>query len=246
MKKPAFVLIHGAWHDARCWQLLVPLLQAAGHEVLVPDLPGHGQSSLPPARSTLKAYIESVTTLVDACSAPVILVGHSMAGMVITAVAASIPAKISQLIYLSAYLPHSGDSVFALIARNRGHEPLCAIELALDMSDDKRTCSIDKNSIIPLFYSATPAVLAQQAQQQFGSQGSLPLASEVKFDEDVVSRLARCYVLCSKDKVIPLHHQRRMLAAWPGFHISELAADHSPFLSMPTELAAHLLTLAAR
>ncbi len=245
MNKPVFVLVHGAWHDARCWALLVPLLQAAGHRVLTPDLPGHGHSTLPWGRATLKGYIECVKAIVAACPEPVILLGHSMAGLVITAVAASMPAKIHQLVYLCAYLPHSGDSVFALIARNRGHEPLCPIELALTMSDDKRSCSIETDSIIPLFYSATPPALAQQAQQQFGSQGSLPLAAELEFDEAVLGSLQCCYIVCSKDKVIPQHHQRRMLAAFPGFHCLELAADHSPFFSMPAELASQLLTLAA-
>ncbi len=244
MNKPVFILIHGAWHDARCWQLLAPLLEQAGHQVIAADLPGHGQSPLPAMRSTMKTYTDSVRTLLDGCSEPAILLGHSMAGMIITAVAACMPEKIHKLVYLCAYLPQSGDSVFSLIARNRGHEPLCPIELALTMSDDKRTCTIDPDSIIPLFYPATPAALARQALQQFGIQGSLPLAAEVKFEQSRLQGLDRHYILCSKDKVIPLHHQLRMLSAQPDCQTSELCADHSPFYSMPAELAARLLTLA--
>jgi len=66
LNKPVFVLVHGAWHDAHCWALLVPLLQTAGYQVLTPDLPGHGHSTLPWGRATLKGYIECVKAIVGA------------------------------------------------------------------------------------------------------------------------------------------------------------------------------------
>ena len=163
-----------------------------------------------------------------------------MAGMIITAVAAARPRQIRHLVYLAAYLPHSGDSVFALIARNRGHEPLTAIELALQMSDDKRTCAIAEEAIVPLFYSGTPPALAEQARQRFSLQGSLPLAHSVDYAPTELETVSRSYVVCLQDRVIPLHHQRRMLAAGPPCHVLELASDHSPFYSQPAALAALL------
>jgi pimeloyl-ACP methyl ester carboxylesterase len=240
-----FILIHGAWHDARCWELLRPLLEAQGHTVVTPDLPGHGSSELSPARTTLKAYVQAVSELVAASEAPVILLGHSMAGVVITEVAAQLPGKIRQLIYLCAYLPNPGDSVFSLIARNRGHEPLIAIELAIQMSDDKRTCTVEPAAVIPLFCSATPAPLAQLASQRFSVQGSLPLAATVQYAPTALATVAASYICCGKDKVIPPHHQRRMLVAHPTVAVHELASDHSPFYSNATQLAELLLTLAA-
>ena len=234
------ILVHGAWHDARCWQLVTPLIEAAGHRVVALDLPGHGASPLPPARSTLKAYGECVGAAIDAAGEPVILVGHSMAGMVITTVAAAMPQRIKHLVYLCAYLPRSGDSVFDLIARNRGHEPLAAIELALQMSDDKRTCTIAPDSIVPLFYSGTPSAHAEQARQRFGPQGSLPLAAKVDFDAAALAAVPRSYILCAQDRVIPSHHQRRMLAVDPACRVLELASVHSPFYSQPQALAALL------
>jgi pimeloyl-ACP methyl ester carboxylesterase len=243
LKTHTFVLVHGAWHDSRCWALLAPLLQAHGHRVLTPDLPGHGQSTLPPARSTLKAYVQALCDVVESCSEPVILLGHSMAGIAVTETAVRLPTRIHRLVYLCAYLPQPGDSVFTLIARNRGHEPLSAIELALAMSDDKRTCSIDTGSIIPLFYSNVPAVDAAQLQQRFCLQGSLPLAATAQFDPAQLVGLRRHYVCCTQDRVIPLHHQLRMLATNGDCTVHRLVADHSPFFSCPSELAALLLTL---
>ena len=239
-----FVLVHGAWHDARCWQLLVPLLRTHGHRVITPDLPGHGASPLPPARSTLKACVAAVAALVDASATPVVLVGHSMAGVIITELAARIPKQIAHLVYLCAYLPNDGDSVFKLIARNRGHEPMTGIELALTMSDDKRTCTVDAAAVIPLFYSSTPPQLANEAKDRLGVQGSLPLAAEVHYDAAALATVPTSYICCSGDRVIPLHHQRRMLAAHPHMAVRELSSDHSPFLSCPDRLAQVLLEIA--
>ena len=243
LKTNTFVLVHGAWHDSRCWALLAPLLQAHGHRVLTPDLPGHGQSTLSPGRATLKAYVQALCDVVESCSEPVILLGHSMSGIAITETAARLPAHIDRLVYLCAYLPQPGDSVFTLIARNRGHEPFSAIELALAMSDDRRTCGVDADSIIPLFYPNVPAAEAARCQLRFGAQGSLPLATPAQFDPASLAGLQRHYVCCMQDRVIPLHHQQRMLAADGGITAHRLVADHSPFFSCPSELAKLLLTL---
>lgn len=243
MKTHTFVLVHGAWHDSGCWTLLAPLLQAHGHRVVTPDLPGHGSSTLPPARSTLKAYVQTLCDVVEGCNEPVILLGHSMAGIAVTETAARLPAHIHRLVYLCAYLPQPGDSVFSLIARNRGHEPLSAIELALAMSDDRRTCSIEAESIIPLFYPNVPAPDVVQLRQRFGLQGSLPLAATAQFDPKLLAGLQRDYVCCTQDRVIPLHHQLRMLATSNDCSVHRLLADHSPFFSCPAELATLLLSL---
>jgi pimeloyl-ACP methyl ester carboxylesterase len=243
VKNSTFLLLHGAWHDSTCWRLVIPLLQAQGHTVITPDLPGHGASSLPPARATLKAYTRSIVDLLQQLDSPVTLVGHSMAGMVITEVAAKLPHKLARLVYLCAYLPKPGDSVFALIARNRGHEPLAPIELAMEMSADKRTCSVNADDIVPLFYSDTATALAQTAQQRFAVQGSLPLAATVQYDIHTLAAVPRTYLCCLRDKVIPLHHQRRMLASEEAVNVVELNSDHSPFYSCPEQLARALISL---
>ena len=79
-----YVLVHGAWHGAWCWYKLTPLLQKLGHTVLTPDLPSHGIDKTPTAAITLKDYSLRVCEVLDSCPEPVILVGHSMGGVVIT------------------------------------------------------------------------------------------------------------------------------------------------------------------
>ena len=116
---------------------MVPLLTTQSYSVSTPDLPGHGNNALPLDKITLKSYVSCIKDLLTQISGEVILVGHSMAGMVISEVAAQAPERIRQLVYVSAYLPRHGESLFDLITLNRSHEPFTAIELAMQMSDDK-------------------------------------------------------------------------------------------------------------
>ena len=237
MKPATFVLVHGAWHSGACWQRVADLLAAQGCNVLTPDLPGHGANALPLMKVTLKAYVDSLLDLLDGLPEPVTLVGHSMAGIVVSEVAARRPQKIARLVYLCAYLPRDGESLFDLVALNRSHEPFSAIELAIEISDDKRSCTIASDQIIPLFYPLAETDVAEKQKTKFAPQAMLPLATKVKLEEMGWAQLKRTYILCAQDKVIPVHHQRRMLTRQHCDVLLQLDADHSPFVSCPEQLA---------
>ena len=104
-----YVLIHGAWHGGWCWTHVTPLLEDHGHTVLTPDLPGHGSEDFSLADITLQSYVDAVCEIVDSQPEPVILVGHSMGGMVIAQVAEARPHQIRTLVYLAAFLPRDGE-----------------------------------------------------------------------------------------------------------------------------------------
>lgn len=237
MSSRTFVLVHGAWHSGHCWEPVAKLLRAQGCTVYAPDLPGHGANALPLDKVTLKAYVECLVELLDSLAEAVTLVGHSMGGIVVSEVAARRPQMVARLVFVCAYLPRDGESLFDLVTLNRSHEPFTAIEHALQMSDDKRTCTVDVEQIVPLFYTQAPAALAAQAQARFGVQATLPLAGKVQLDESAWRQVKRTYILCAQDKVIPVHHQRRMLTRQPCDVLLQLDADHSPFLSCPDQLA---------
>jgi pimeloyl-ACP methyl ester carboxylesterase len=237
LNSPAFILVHGAWHSGACWHPVSELLRARGCTVLAPDLPGHGTNELPLAKVTLKGYVDSIVALLDASDVPVMLVGHSMAGAIVSEAASRRPDKIARLVFLCAYLPCDGESVFDVIALNRSHEPFTAIELALQMSDDKRSCTVDSDEVIPLFYNCAPEAAAAEAKARFGTQASLPLAAKARIDEAALAQLKCTYILCAQDKVIPVHHQRRMLTRRYCNVLLQLDTDHSPFISCPDQLA---------
>src|SRR5215471_8421479 len=113
-----YILVHGAWHGRWCWDQVVPLLRQAGHQVETLDLPGHGQDRTPILEVTLAAYTKRVCETLDAQAEPVILVGHSMGGIVITQVAEERPEKIQTLVYLTAFLVQNGESVVQITQMN--------------------------------------------------------------------------------------------------------------------------------
>lgn len=110
-QKPAtYVLVHGSWHDGRCWERLVPPLEKGGHRVLAPSLTGHGDKAHLLAEDVgLETHTDDIAGLVTGEDLTgVVLVGHSYAGMVVSAVANRIPERIGHLVYLDAMVPEDG------------------------------------------------------------------------------------------------------------------------------------------
>jgi pimeloyl-ACP methyl ester carboxylesterase len=109
-----FVLIHGAWSGGWCYHKVAGRLRTKGHRVFTPTLTGQGERShLTGVSINLSLHIQDVLNVFH-CEElqDVVLAGHSYGGMVITGVADRVPAKIRALIYLDAFLPEDGQSLF--------------------------------------------------------------------------------------------------------------------------------------
>ncbi|GHF37168.1 hypothetical protein GCM10018783_01890 [Streptomyces griseosporeus] len=102
-KTPTVVLIHGAFADASSWRGVVERLRNDGHSVLAPALPLRGLASD-------SAYIRSV---LDSVTGPVVVVGHSYGGAVISQAAADHP-RVKALVYIAAFVPEVGESALQL------------------------------------------------------------------------------------------------------------------------------------
>ncbi|MFC5500706.1 alpha/beta fold hydrolase [Lysinimonas soli] len=103
--RPTIVLEHGAWADSSSWDLVRQQLQHDGYAVLVPPNPLRGLSS---DAGYLSTYLAQRTT------GPVVLVGHSYGGAVITNAALSDP-HVTALVYVDAFMPDSGESVGSIV-----------------------------------------------------------------------------------------------------------------------------------
>src|SRR5690348_9189286 len=115
-----FVLVHGAWQGTSTWDLIVPKLQRVRHKVFTPVLTGLGADShrLSPAVN-LDTHIDDVTGLLKGEGLrEATLVGHSYAGMVITAVAERESSRLSRLVYVDAFVPGDGESALDLLPEN--------------------------------------------------------------------------------------------------------------------------------
>src|SRR5688500_7189124 len=82
---PTLLLVHGAWHGAWCWERFTPWLEARGYRVVAPDLRKHGAKT---ERGGLRwtrigEYVEDVEAALRSVERPVVLVGHSMGGLIV-------------------------------------------------------------------------------------------------------------------------------------------------------------------
>ena len=115
-----YVLVHGAWASKFVWDEIKLKLEKNGHKVIAPDLPGHGDDQTPVADITMQTYADAIANVVKQQDSPIILAGHSMGGMVISQVAEMNPGNIAKLVYISAYLPASGQDLQALSGTDAG------------------------------------------------------------------------------------------------------------------------------
>lgn len=124
-----FVLVHGSWHGAWCWSAVAEKLRASGFEVFTPTLAGLGERAGELAvEIDLESHINDVMELIlREDLRKVVLVGHSYAGIVISAVADRSPERLDHLIFLDALLLENGESV---VSRWMSPEQLKALDMA--------------------------------------------------------------------------------------------------------------------
>jgi len=111
-----FVLVHGAWSGAYRWRKVRPLLTRAGHDVFSPSLTGLGdREHLLSREINLSTHIEDVVKVIEVEDLrDVVLVGHSYGGMVVTGAADRVADRIAHLVYVDAFLPADGQSLYAM------------------------------------------------------------------------------------------------------------------------------------
>jgi pimeloyl-ACP methyl ester carboxylesterase len=118
-----FVLVHGAWHGGWCWDRVAPLLRDAGHEVHAPTLTGLSERAhLLSPQVGLDAHVEDVVRLIDTFAlTDVVLVGHSYAGQIVTAVADRRPTAVAKRVYLDAFVGADGEAARDLLPETVEH-----------------------------------------------------------------------------------------------------------------------------
>ena len=236
----SLVLVHGAWHASWCWEKIVPLLQEAGHEVVTVDLPGHGGDDTPVSEVTLAAYAERVAAVLDEQPEPVVLVGHSMGGLVISEAAERRPEKIRLLVYLTGFLLPKGRS---LLETAQTDEESIVFPNA-DVDEEKGIVSIREDAAKAIFYGDCSEEDAEKAKGRLIPQPLAPFATPVSVSEENFGRVRRAYIECLRDRAIGPATQKRMHAELPCEKVVSMETSHSPFLSAPEELVGHLDSLA--
>lgn len=235
----AFVLVHGAWHGAWCWERVIPRLEARGHRVIAPDLPGLGEDKTDPASVTLADNVASVGRALDAAGEKVILVGHSLGGLTITQSGEAYPDRIAGLVYLTAFLPLDGETRADIVVP--GAAPTARVLL---QSEDKSTYWLPDEVIEPNYYHDCDAETVAWAKARLRPQPAAVSSTPVRTSAENWGRLPRAYIICADDQSIKIETQKFMIERAGCDPIITMQTSHSPFLSAPEELAGHLDGLA--
>lgn len=237
--RPTIILVHGACHGAWCWDKVVPLLEAYGYRVLAPDLPGRGTKGAPGWwRWTLQDHADAIVDTARQAGGPVIILGHSMGGQVISAAAESAPELFSRLVYLTAFLPANGDSIVSLAALDKDSDIADATRTSLL----KGLITINPDTAHPIFYGDCSADDFDWVKPRLVAEPARPSFSKLHLSARFES-VPRSYIRCTQDRAISIQLQDIMVAKQPCQQVATLDASHSPFLSMPDKLAAALLSV---
>jgi len=232
-----FVLVHGAWHGAWCWDQVEQQLEKLGAASVAVDLPGRAGDTRPPAELTLDSYVDHVVAAIDASREPVTLVGHSLGGLVISQTAERVPEKISSLVYLCAMLLQDGQSTIDAAV----NDPTSQLMASISLDESGATSSVAEAAVRDLFYGDCTVAAGDKATRLLVPEPVGPATTPVHLTIDGWGSVPRSYILCSQDRAISPAAQRAMIASVGVDRVIEMDSSHSPFISQPERLAAVLV-----
>lgn len=235
-----YILVHGAWHGAWCWHRIVARLQQASHNAIAPDLLSLGRDFTPTRSVTLASWTEQIVALVQAAPEPVVLVGHSRGGIVLSELAERVPERIRALVYVSAFLLENGRSVRDAAAED---PDALVVPAVMTFDDEHQSVSMREEVVREIFYGQCSEEQVVLARSLLRPEPLAPLATAVRTSAARFGSVPRLYVECTLDRAITHAAQRRMQSALPCRERVTLATDHSPFFSRAEELASVLLRL---
>lgn len=238
MHKETFLFVHGAWHGGWCWETIEPALRALGYNTIAPDLPGHGERKEPISEQTLKSYADEIVKILQEQEEPVILVGHSMGGAVITEAAEKCPEKVKKLVYLAAFMLEPSQSVNGL---DNGIRPIDLVA----RSQDGKTAPWAPPQVERFSVDCTEEI-RQQLYPRLCPEAIAPLVTGVHYTPERWGQIRRFYIACDDDMAATPEAVEQMLAYNPCEAVYHLKADHLAFYSAPEKLTKVLDEIAAR
>jgi len=230
------VLVHGAWSDASSWDAVTPLLKAQGEEVINVNLAGHGKDTTSFARITFQTYVDQVKAAIGTRT-NVVLVGHSFAGLVISQVAEEIPAQVKELIFLAAALPNDGASLLSLAKQ----DPVSHIGKSLTIDQEHGAATIAKDAVADIFAADAPQPVQEYIAANIKPEPLAPLATPVHLTEKNFGSIKKVYIHTVNDNAISYPAQQYMVKAGNVTMTYTLTSSHTPFISMPGQLAETIL-----
>jgi pimeloyl-ACP methyl ester carboxylesterase len=210
------VLVHGAWADGSGWEGVYKLLVAKGYKVSV----------VSNSDESLAGDVAATQRVLARQDGPVILVGHSYGGAIITE--AGNDPKVVGLVYIAAFAPDAGESIFGLLPKDG---PLPPIEPTAD-----GLAYFNRDAYLAAFAPDVP-----KAEAEFMADSQVPLGIEKAGSAPITTAAWKTkpswYLVSSNDQIIPPAAQRQMAGRAKSI-VQEVAGSHVAFISHPDAAAA--------
>jgi pimeloyl-ACP methyl ester carboxylesterase len=221
-----FGLIHGAHHGAWCWRFLVPELEALGHRAVAMDLPAEDTTA--GVSHYAKVAVDALAEIDD----DLVLVGHSLGGIVAPLVATQRPVR--HLVYLAGLVPEPGRP----LADQQAETPpeLQAPSTKIDNGDGTWTRGAGEAARV-YYHDCSDerrrfAIARLRRQSRTPNNEPSPLLA--------LPDVPTSYIVCRDDRAVHPDLQRRMARLQLGVQPMEIPGSHAPFLARPRALAAML------
>jgi pimeloyl-ACP methyl ester carboxylesterase len=231
-----YVLVHGAYHGAWCWKDVAGRLRAAGHTVCAPTWTGLGERShLLSFRPTLETFIEDVAQAIRYEDLrEVVLVGHSFAGSVVSALADQMPERLRHLVYLDALVLRSGQA-----SADRSPERVADYR-------ERALASSNPLGIPPgepeHFGVKDPAQVAW-VKERLTPHPLQTYYDKLRLKNALGNGLPATYIACSQPLFASTAESREIARATPGWKYLEIPTGHDAMVTMPRELTEMLLAI---
>jgi pimeloyl-ACP methyl ester carboxylesterase len=230
-----FVLVHGGGHGGWCWQPTAGLLRGMGHEVYAPTLTGFGdRSHLDTSAVRFATFVTDVANvLLFEDLHDVVLVGHSMGGVIIPRVAEELPDRLRRVVWLAAVVTVDGESLLEAVPQSPW------IARAVTIGPDG-TAHTDPDLILDAnLHDGTPE------QRRWVHDRHLPyppfaLTEPGRLSAFLTLGLPTAYVIAADDRTIEPHVAARFAARLPGADIREVPGAHDCMITQPQHVAAVL------
>ncbi|GAA1378637.1 alpha/beta hydrolase [Catellatospora chokoriensis] len=231
--KPTIVLVHGAFADASSWNGVIPLLQAQGYPVV----------AVPNELRSVKGDAAEVSAVLKSITGPIVLVGHSYGGSVITNAAEGNP-NVKALVYVAAFAPEVGESAAALSAKFPGSTLGPALAKPVALPGGGNDLFIDQAKFHDQFAADVPA--AQAALMAAGQRPITEAALNEPSANAAWKNIPSWFVYGSADKNIPAQAQAFMAQrAGSKETVVVDGASHVVMVSHPDQVAKIIQNAAA-
>jgi pimeloyl-ACP methyl ester carboxylesterase len=246
MNAKTFVLVHPAWHGAWFWKRVAPLLRARGHVVSTPTLTGLGERSHLANRDIgLDLHVADVVNhRENEDLRHIVIVGDSSSGAVVTGVADRVPEHIALVVYLDAFVPEHGQSVFDLIVPERRQAFEALVQTEGDGWQVPRFAPVPWETIVREMWGVTDASDVRWLVDRLRPTPIGHFRDPVTRTNRAAENLPRAFIRCRQFPNARFDRHAEMAQRSPKWSYRELPLPHHAAWTAPDRVADLLIDLA--